>query len=113
MGSWWIWETKNGEQQLTIECFENLVLTLPFTFLLFWTFEEKLGKIIPCGMLWKWLKIAFVVFSFTIETLQLFLRLGTWHLSDIFYNTVGGGIGGVLYFVFYRVRKLKRNFSDR
>jgi len=37
--------------------------------------------------------------------LQLFFRLGTWQLSDLFYNTVGGGIGGLLYYVVYRVKK--------
>lgn len=103
MGGWWIWKIKNGERQLTTECFENLVLLLPFTFLVFWTFEEKIGNISLCSIFWKGLKNAFV-FSFTIEMLQLFLRIGTWQLSDIFYNTVGGGLGGVLYYVFYRIR---------
>ena len=55
-------------------------------------------------MIWKGLEIAFI-FSFTIEMLQLFLRLGTWQLSDLFYNTVGGGIGGLLYYVVYQVKK--------
>ena len=45
-----------------------------------WTFEEKIG------ISWK---IAFI-FSISIEMLQLLLRLGTFQLSDIFYNTVGG-----------------------
>lgn len=109
MGGWWIWETVNGEQQLTTECFENLVLMLPFTFLLFWTFEEKvIGTVKLCGTLWKGLRISFI-FSFTIEMLQLFLRLGTWQLSDIFYNTVGGGIGGLLYYAFYRMRNHNRS----
>jgi len=104
MGGWWIWEEVNGEQKLTTECFENLVLMLPFTFLLFWTFEEKIKRVSLWRMIWKGLKIAFI-FSFTIEMLQLFLRLGTWQLSDLFYNTVGGGIGGLLYYVVYQVKK--------
>lgn len=104
MGGWWIWEEVNGEQKLTTECFENLVLMLPFTFLLFWTFGEKIKKVSLWRMIWKGLKIAFI-FSFTIEMLQLFLRLGTWQLSDLFYNTVGGGIGGLLYYVVYQVKK--------
>lgn len=41
-------------------------------------------------------KIAFI-FSVSIEMLQLLLRLGTFQLSDIFYNTVGGVLGGVCY----------------
>lgn len=32
-------------QKLATECFENLVLMLPFTFLLFWTFEERIKKV--------------------------------------------------------------------
>ena len=103
MGGWWIWNTVNGERQLTTECFENLVLMLPFTFLLFWTFQEKQGKMGLWRIFCKGIKIAFI-FSLIIEMTQLFFRLGTWQLSDIFYNTVGGGIGSILYYVFYKVR---------
>ena len=42
-------------------------------------------------------KIAFI-FSISIEMLQLLLRLGTFQLSDIFYNTVGGVLGGLIYY---------------
>lgn len=104
MGGWWIWEIKNGEKKLTTECFENLLLMLPFTFLLFWTFEEKVEKVVLKKMLIKGLKISFS-FSFSIEMLQLFFRLGTWQLSDIFYNTIGGGIGGMLYYLFCKCKR--------
>ena len=53
-----------------------------------WTFEEKIG-IGWKKILWQSGKIAFI-FSISIEMLQLLLRLGTFQLSDIFYNTVGG-----------------------
>ena len=53
-----------------------------------WTFEEKIG-ISWKKILWYSGKIAFI-FSISIEMLQLLLRLGTFQLSDIFYNTVGG-----------------------
>ena len=49
-------------------------------------------------------KIAFC-FSVSIEMLQLLLRLGTFQLSDIFYNTVGGVIGGLVYYVAMKTRK--------
>lgn len=39
------------------------------------------------------------------EMLQLLLRLGTFQLSDIFYNTVGGVLGGLLYCVAMKARK--------
>ena len=44
-------------------------------------------------------------FSISIEMLQLLLRLGTFQLSDIFYNTVGGVIGGLVYYVAMKTRK--------
>lgn len=59
-------------------------------------------------VLWKSIRIVFI-FSFTIETLQLFLRLGTWQLSDLFYNTLGGAIGGLIYWV---VCIIKRRFTQ-
>lgn len=76
---------------------------LPFVFVLFWTFEDKIENVKLQALVWNGLRISFVI-SLTIEMLQLFLRLGTWQLSDILYNTLGGGISGLLYYVFYRVR---------
>ena len=40
-----------------------------------------------------------------IEMLQLLLRLGTFQLSDIFYNTVGGVLGGLMYCAVMKARK--------
>ena len=44
------------------------------------------------------IKIAFLS-SLTIELLQLLLRLGTIQISDLFFNTVGGLVGGIIYFL--------------
>ena len=88
MGGWSIWETKNGEQVLTTECIENVIMMVPFSAVMMWTFEEKMG-ISWKKILWQSGKIAFI-FSISIEMLQLLLRLGTFQLSDIFYNTVSG-----------------------
>ena len=82
---------------------------LPFTFLLMWTAKEKLLKgkgrqICFTSILWYSTKVAFL-FSLTIEFLQLFLRLGTFQLSDLCYNTLGGAIGGVLYWMGWKVKK--------
>ena len=97
MGVWGIWETVNGEQKLTTECIENVIMMVPFSAVVIWTFEEKIGN----GwkkILWHSGKLAFI-FSISIEMLQLLLRLGTFQLSDIFYNTVGGVVGDVLLFL--------------
>ena len=103
MGGWGIWETVNGEQKLTTECIENVIMMVPFSAVVMWTFEEKIGK----GwkkIVWYSGKIAFV-FSVSIEMLQLLLRLGTFQLSDIFYNTVGGVLGGLMYCALMKARK--------
>ena len=98
MGNWWIWKYGNdGTRNLTTECIENLMLFIPFTVLFFWTVRDKVTeKMTFCGTVWKGLKITFL-FSLSIEFLQLFLRLGTFQFSDLFYNTLGGGVGGLIY----------------
>ena len=103
MGGWGFWETVNGEQKLTTECIENIIMMVPFSAVAMWTFEEKIGngwKKILCNSG----KIAFI-FSISIEMLQLLLRLGTFQLSDIFYNTVGGVVGGLVYYATMKARK--------
>lgn len=103
MGGWGIWETVNGEQKLTTECIENIIMMVPFSSVAMWTFGEKIGngwKKIP----WQSGKIVFI-FSVSIEMLQLLLRLGTFQISDIFYNTVGGMIGGLMYCAVMKARK--------
>ena len=102
MGGWGIWETVNGEQKLTTECIENVIMMVPFSSVVMWTFKEKTGN----GwkkILWYSGKVAFI-FSVSIEMLQLLLRLGTFQLSDIFYNTVGGVLGGLVYYVTMKAR---------
>ena len=103
MGGWGIWETVNGEQKLTTECIENVIMMVPFSAVVMWTFGEKIGngwKKILCNSG----KIAFI-FSISIEMLQLLLRLGTFQLSDIFYTTVGGVLGGLMYCAVMKARK--------
>ena len=80
MGGWGIWETKNGEQVLTTECIENVIMMVPFSAVMMWTFEEKIG-ISWKKILWQSGKIAFC-FSVSIEMLQLLLRLGTFQFIE-------------------------------
>ena len=103
MGGWDIWETVNGEQKLTTECIENVIMLVPFSAVVLWTFGEKIGNSLK-KILWQSGKIAFC-FSISIEMLQLLFRLGTFQLSDIFYNTVGGMIGGLMYCAVMKAKK--------
>ena len=98
MGGWGIWETVNGEQKLTTECMENVIMMVPFTGMVMWTFDvEK-------GVVWKSTKLG-LIFSVSIEMLQLLLRLGTFQVSDIVYNTLGGILGGLCYIVGKKVHE--------
>lgn len=104
IGIWGLYKESNGETVLTTEVPENMALFIPFTVLLLWSHRERLFSEVKLGkVLWQSTKITFM-FSFTIEMLQLFLRLGTWQLSDLFYNTLGGLIGGVIYWIAYKVK---------
>lgn len=107
IGIWGLYkfDTSKNMMVLTTEVPENLVLFIPFTVLLLWTYREKLiGEQVRLSkVLWQSTKIVFL-FSFTIEMLQLFLRLGTWQLSDLFYNTLGGFIGGLIYWIGFRIK---------
>ena len=103
MGGWGIWEIVNGEQKLTTECIENVIMMVPFSAVVMWTFGKKIGNSWK-KILWQSGKIAFI-FSISIEMLQLLLRLGTFQLSDILYNTVGGVLGGLMYCAVMRARK--------
>ena len=103
MGGWGIWETVNGEQKLTTECIENVIMLVSFSAVVMWTFQKKAGNGWK-NIVWQSGRVAFI-FSIVIEVLQLLLRLGTFQLSDIFYNTVGGVVGGVCYWGVMKVRK--------
>lgn len=103
MGGWGIWETVNGEQKLTTECIENVIMMVPFSAVVMWTFQKRAGNGWK-NIVWQSGRVAFI-FSIVIEVLQLLLRLGTFQLSDIFYNTVGGVVGGVCYWGVMRGRK--------
>lgn len=100
MGGWTIWVYDgNGNRSLNTECIENVLMTIPFTFLVFSCFIEKIHS---SRYVMKGLKIGFLL-SVTIEVLQLLLRLGTFQFADLVYNTLGGGIGGMLYFIYRKI----------
>ena len=47
MGGWGIWKMVNGEEKLTTECIENVIMMIPFTSIVMWTFwksRQKIGR---------------------------------------------------------------------
>ncbi len=113
MGAWWIWSTSSdGTVILTTECIENIILMLPFTFLLLCTAKDRLlNSMELANIIFVSTKLSFL-FSLSIELLQLLLRLGTFQFSDIFYNTLGGLIGGFMYRICYMLKHRNRHFAD-
>ena len=108
IGVWWF---TNAKGEFTTEAVENFILFVPFIFGLLWTFKDKLiGKGRFIKVMYVSLKYAFM-FSLSIEMLQLFLRLGTFQLSDLFFNTMGGLIGGIIYYFGSKVQNKMSKFD--
>lgn len=105
MGNWGLY---NEYGQLTTEAIENFLLFMPFTVLLLWTFPEMiLGESTRVWkILWKSAKITFLC-SLTIEFAQLLFYLGTFQLSDLCYNTLGGMVGGFFYWVGKKIHRTR------
>ena len=101
-----VWGLHRKDGIFTTEIFENVVLFIPLVFLLFYYLETTSKKsskfLVVMGRA--------IVFSFfaslAIEMIQLFLRLGMWQLSDICFNLIGGIIGGLIYWVTAKIRRV-------
>ena len=100
----------DGSIDNTQEYIENFMLFVSFSILLFWAFQKELldeSKNIRFGKtVWEATKVV-AVFSFLIEFTQLLFHLGTFQISDLTYNTLGGAVGGVIYYLGYSRRRKK------
>ena len=105
-GGWGLYE----DGQFTTESIENFMLFVPFSILLLWAFEKELlgeSENIRFGKtVWEATKVV-AVFSFLIEFTQLLFHLGTFQVSDLTYNTLGGAVGGVIYYLGYSRKRKK------
>lgn len=102
-----VWGFNDKEGAFTTEIIENVVLFIPLIFFLFFLLEttsKRTSKFF--AVMGKAIAISFLL-SLVIEMLQLFLRLGTWQLSDLCFNTLGGIIGGLLYWISAVLRRSK------
>lgn len=99
-GEWSLYEKINNDIIINNNAVENIIMLMPFIFLLLLSFPQKFfkNKVTLLKVLRYSLTVSFL-FSFTIESLQLLLHLGTFQLSDLFYNTLGGTVGGIIYYI--------------
>lgn len=80
------------------------MLFVPFSIMLLWAFQKELpgeSRIKFGKTVWQATKTV-AVFSLLIEFFQLLFHLGTFQFSDLTYNTFGGAVGGVIYYMGYR-----------
>lgn len=101
-----VWGLHRKDGTFTTEIFENIALFIPMMFFLLLFLEttsKKTSKFLI--VMGRSIVISFI-FSLVIEMLQLMLRLGTWQLSDICFNLIGGIIGGLLYWITAKIRKI-------
>lgn len=89
-GSWTLYDS-NGH--LYTEGIENIILFLPLCYLYF-TLPEN--RSYSKNRILFAMRFSFL-FSLAIEFSQLFFKLGSFQLSDIAFNTLGGFLGGLLY----------------
>lgn len=100
MGVWGIYDR---EGLLYTENIENVVLFLPFTYLFFLAFRERIGQA-GSAKPFKLLRVGILLslgLSVAIEGLQLMLRMGAVQVSDVVFNTAGGVLGCVLYLLLH------------
>lgn len=97
----------NANGELTTEAIENVLLFIPLMLLWLWVADKQEFSFI------KTLSFAVknaLLCSFLIEMAQLLLRVGQVQISDLVYNTLGGIIGGVCYWItIWAKKKVKRN----
>lgn len=99
MGGWKFIDDKGN---IVVDSIENIIMLIPWTWLLIAVRNKK--NVVRRPIIYA-VRMGFL-FSISIEMLQLMLRLGTFQLSDICYNTLGGMIGGVLFWITMKIKNI-------
>lgn len=99
------WRLHFSDGTLSTELIENIFLFIPFSMLVLWALEDKIlkGRKDFLQICYGTIKISFL-FSLGIELCQIVLRVGTFQISDLVTNTGGGLIGGIIYWIHYKLR---------
>lgn len=85
----------------------NIVAFVPFGFFLpFLSKERKSRKLL-------YVMFSALLFTLSIEVLQLLLKVGTFDIDDIFLNTVGGFIGFILFKIAKGIHTLIRKGAEK
>lgn len=101
-----VFSLTNADGTFNSEGIENIILFIPYTPLIFGLFRESIlkGKYLFMWCIRQSIIYSFL-FSIIIEFLQLFFKLGTFQISDLVFNTLGGLIGGLIYALYRKIKK--------
>ncbi|MGN1201669.1 MAG: VanZ family protein [Eubacterium sp.] len=95
-GDWWIWDT-DYILYVNFTPIKNIVMTLPMCFIFAFISKHFFGKDYNSkGLIAYSTLIAFLT-SLFIEICQIIFALGTFQISDLVYNTLGGLLGALIY----------------
>lgn len=101
LGGWWIELQQDGT--IVYQSIENVVLFIPFIFLMYCAFGAKIKKDSSAGK-FKYALYISGMSSIFIEMNQLIFRVGTFQIADIVYNILGGILGCALYLIITHFR---------
>lgn len=93
MKGWFI--EKNGDKY-NFESVENIIMFIPYIFLFFTAFLDRDTKYKNKDIIVNAVILS-LCSSLIIEILQIIFCVGTFQISDIVYNTLGGIIGIILF----------------
>jgi glycopeptide antibiotics resistance protein len=105
-----VWGIHNSKGELYTENIENVILFIPLIPLLMVSFKEKLlknKKLSFINIIRLSTGISFLI-SLGIELSQLLFKIGTFQLTDLVFNTLGGLIGGLIYAAASKIRHRKK-----
>lgn len=104
----WIFLVKDTWSK--VQAVENILFFIPFSFFLVLAFFSN-KNITKLNLFKKIIKFSFLL-SLFIELTQLLLTLGTFQVSDIVYNIIGGFIGYILVVLVDCINKLKNKLKN-
>lgn len=92
-----------GFTNFIINIFGNVIAFFPFGFML----------PLLSSKYRKFLNITFLslIFSLSIELVQLALKVGIFDVDDVLMNTAGGMLGGLAFFICYGIFRFIRRFQ--
>lgn len=94
------WALRNEDGRVNSQFFENIIVFTAYIYLMFLNFGQNiLKKEKSIYIIREALRISFES-SFIIEAVQVVFVLGSFQIVDLLANTIGGLLGGMLYWLY-------------